>query len=164
MDNPAIELISVQGDAGQATLLDLNNANARQTSALTAAEWTRFIRHAFSATCIPEAAALLIAFDQDADYHGPNFTWFRNRLARFVYIDRIIVSRADRGKGIASRMYGDLFRRAQAADHDRIVCEVNLSPPNPVSDAFHARMGFTEVGRATLSPNAKQVRYFEKRI
>lgn len=164
MDSPEIEPISAQSAARQAALLDLNNANARATSALTTVEWRKFICEAFSATCIPKASALLIAFDQSAHYDSPNFKWFRGRLSRFVYVDRIIVSDGDRGKGLADRMYADLFARARAADHDRIVCEVNLIPPNPVSDAFHSRMGFAEVGRATLLPNEKEVRYFEKRL
>ncbi len=164
MDTPGIELISAQDDQGQAALLELNNANARQTSALTAAEWRELVGAAFSATCIPTASALLIAFDQNADYHSPNFKWFGDRFSRFVYVDRIVVSHAERGKGLAGRLYRDLFRRAQAAEHDRIACEVNLIPPNPASDAFHARMGFAEVGRSTLSPTGKKVRYFEKRL
>ncbi len=164
MDVPEIELISAQCEATQAALLELNNANASATSPLMSAEWSKLTSEAFCATCIPRASALLIALDQDANYDSANFKWFSDRLSRFVYVDRIIVSVADRGKGLASRMYRDLFRRAQAADHDRIVCEVNLVPPNPGSDAFHTRMGFTEVGRATLIPTEKEVRYFEKSI
>ena len=61
-----------------------------------------------------------------------------------------------------SRLYRELFDRARAAGHDRIVCEVNLDPPNPGSDAFHAKMGFAEVGRAELEPGGKLVRYYEK--
>ena len=55
-----------------------------------------------------------------------------------------------------------VFERARAARHDRVVCEVNLVPPNPGSDAFHDRMGFAEVGRATLGGAGKTVRYLEK--
>jgi uncharacterized protein len=35
----------------------------------------------------------MLAFDQDADYDSPNFLWFRERLARFVYADRVVVRR-----------------------------------------------------------------------
>ena len=117
---------------------------------------------AFSATCLPDASALLIAFDQDADYESPNFQWFRARRPRFVYVDRIVVADSRRGRGVAGHLYRDLFARAGAAGHDRIVCEVNLDPPNPGSDAFHARMGFAEVGRPALEPGGKTVRYYER--
>jgi uncharacterized protein len=42
-------------------------------------------------------------------------------------------------------------------------CEINLLPPNPASDAFHARMGFVEVGAAQLA-NGKTVRYLERAL
>jgi uncharacterized protein len=58
----------------------------------------------------------------------------------------------------------DLFRRAEALGHRRITCEVNLRPPNPVSDAFHARLGFTEVGRAMFGNGAKAVRYLMRNV
>ena len=58
-----------------------------------------------------------------------------------------------------------MFRRA--AGHERVVCEVNADPPNPVSDAFHAALGFAEVGSARLSGTplssmGKTVRYFSR--
>jgi hypothetical protein len=40
--------------------------------------------------------------------------------------------------------------------------DVNLNPPNPGSDAFHAKLGFKEVGQAVLYGGAKTVRYMEK--
>ena len=64
--------------------------------------------------------------------------------------------------GLAAYFYRDLFDRARAVGHDRIVCEVNLEPLNPGSDALHTKMGFVEVGRAELEPDGKRVRYYEK--
>ena len=64
--------------------------------------------------------------------------------------------------GLAGLLYNELFDWAQTAGHDRLVCEVNLEPPNPGSDAFHTKMGFAEVGRAELEPGGKWVRYYEK--
>lgn len=90
--------------------------------------------------------ALLIAFDQDAHYDSPNFLWFRERYARFVYVDRIVTSPAARGRGYASALYRRLFAHARAAGHERVVCEVNADPPNPGSAALHAALGFRAVG------------------
>jgi predicted GNAT superfamily acetyltransferase len=42
-----------------------------------------------------------------------------------------------------------------------VCCEVNSDPPNPLSDAFHAALGFREVGRAFLPDRGKSVRYLE---
>ena len=53
-----------------------------------------------------------------------------------------------------------LFRSVvRAAGHARVVCEVNSDPPNPASDAFHAALGFAEVGQAVLATQGKVVRY-----
>ena len=100
-----------------------------------------------------------MAFDQDADYDSPNYLWFRARYPRFVYVDRIVVAPAMRKRGLANRLYEDLFRVAKDASHDRVVCEVNSDPPNPASDAFHAALGFVEVGHASIHGGAKTVRY-----
>ena len=72
--------------------------------------------------------------------------------------DWIVVNAACRGQGLARRLYAELAAVARKAGHTELVCEVNLDPPNPVSDAFHAALGFRELGRG--SPYAgKIVRY-----
>jgi uncharacterized protein len=145
-------------------LLALNNDHAIELSALTFAEFDKLIRESFYSATINEADALLIALDQTSRYDHVNFLWFRVHFAKerhdkFVYVDRVVTSPAARGKGYARALYMDLFQHAKTAGHDRIVCEVNLDPPNPVSDAFHASLGFSEVGRAVIYNGAKTVRY-----
>jgi uncharacterized protein len=115
--------------------------------------------HAFLARRIGDLDAFLLAFDQDAPYDSPNFLWFRARHARFIYVDRIVVAAAARGRGYARLLYRGLFDAASQAGHDRVVCEVNARPPNPESDAFHAALGFAEVGSASIHNNSKTVRY-----
>ncbi|WP_374413438.1 GNAT family N-acetyltransferase [Novosphingobium colocasiae] len=142
-------------------LLALNNAHAQELSLLDEHRLRGMIAMAFHAAATSDGSALLIAFDQSADYDSPNFMWLRERLERFVYVDRVVVAASARGRGLARAFYADLFEQARAAGHDRVVCEVNLDPPNPASDAFHASLGFAEIGSATL-PNAKTVRYLER--
>ena len=103
-----------------------------------------------------------MAFDEGTDYDSPNYLWFRARHSRFVYVDRIVVDPAMRKRGLAHRLYEDLFRHAADAGHDRVVCEVNSDPPNPASDAFHEALGFVEVGHAVLHGGAKTVRYLAR--
>lgn len=140
-------------------LLALNNAHALELSWLEPERLSHLVGEAFVARRIGEADALLLTFDQDADYDSPNYLWFRERHDRFVYVDRIVVAGSARGRGLARRLYGDLFEQAQAAGHQRIVCEVNADPPNPASDAFHAELGFVPVGTATIHGGAKTVTY-----
>jgi uncharacterized protein len=141
----------------RAGILELNNANARETSPLDPERLARMIVAARVATVVEPAIAFLLAFDQGADYDGVDFIWFRERFDSFLYVDRVIVAEAHRRSGLGRLLYEDLFRRAERLGYRRVTCEVNVQPPNPVSDAFHARLGFTEVGRASRSD--RSVRY-----
>ena len=138
--------------------LNLNAALEVELSPLTGDRLLELVDRAFHARVVEPDRALLIAFDQDADYDSPNFLWFRARNGRFVYVDRIAVAPSARGAGLARALYEDLFEAARMAGHTDIACEVNSDPPNPGSDAFHARLGFREVGEAVLK-NGKRVRY-----
>lgn len=144
-----------------AALLALNNAHAKDLSPLSAEQMAQLIERAFFARRIGEADAFLIALDQEADYDSPNFLWFRKRFDRFVYVDRIAVAPAARGRGLAKALYAALFAEAHGAGQDRIVCEVNADPPNPASVALHAALGFLAVGTASLA-EGKTVRYYSR--
>jgi hypothetical protein len=147
------------------TMLPLNDAHAQETSSLDDARFTALLDMAFYARGIDRGAtAFLIALDHKAPYQSPNFIWFKAARESFVYIDRIIVSSSARGQGIARLLYVDLFAAVRRAGHDRVVCEVNIDPPNLVSEAFHARMGFEGVGEATIHNGRKAVRYLEKKL
>jgi uncharacterized protein len=143
----------------QAALLALNNANAQATSLLGAATFAAMIDAAVVATCVKPNAAFLLAFDQSGTYDGGHFAWFRERLPRFLYIDRVVVSADARRGGLGRQLYRDLFARAARSGFATVTCEVNRNPPNPVSDAFHARLGFQPAGEATVPGSDKIVRY-----
>lgn len=145
-------------------VLALNNLHAAETSLLDAAALQRLLDAAFRVETVGDVDAFLIALDQDADYDSPNFLWLRKRHRRFVYVDRVVTAVAARGHGHAAGLYQRLFTQATAAGHDRVLCEVNLVPANPGSDAFHARLRFEEIGRATLPGGAKTVRYLQRML
>src|SRR5579863_399358 len=118
-------------------LLALNNAHATELSALTLDQFNHLIRQSFYAAAIGQADALLLTFDQSADYDSPNFLWFRAHFAQeqallaacadanpnpnFIYVDRVVTAPAARGRGYARALYADLFRRAKSAAHTRVV-------------------------------------------
>lgn len=144
-------------------VLELNQHHVSELSALEPMQLATLITRAFHAVVVGDGAAFLLAFDQGAAYDSLNFRWFQSRYPRFVYVDRVAVAAAARGKGLASRLYADLYRAAEIAGHSVIACEVNFDPPNPVSDAFHKAQGFEEAGQSRL-PNGKMVRYLVKRL
>ena len=148
-----------QNHAAREELLRVNNANARETSLLTREKFDFMIASARVATFVEPSAAFLLAFEQDDNYDGSHFLWFRKRFDRFLYVDRIVVSDRHRRLGLGRLLYADLFGRAEQLGHARITCEVNSRPPNPTSDKFHAALGFHEVGTATMADGGKTVRY-----
>jgi uncharacterized protein len=143
----------------------LNQDYVTETSALTLDQLRRLVATAIYARGIAEdQTAFLIAVDQFSAYDSANFLWFRTQCDQFVYIDRVIVSRFAHGRGCARALYQDLHNFAVQAGYRRLVCEVNIIPPNPASDAFHTGMGFQEVGRGSFQKGRKIVRYLELKI
>lgn len=143
-------------------VLALSAENEIETGHLDAQRLAAMMRASFRCSAV-EAEAYLIAFAPGAAYDSPNFRWFEARRRDFIYVDRVVVAARSRGKGLARLLYEDLSVRANEVGARVIACEVNIDPPNHGSDAFHARMGFTQVGGALLA-NGKRVRYLERAL
>jgi predicted GNAT superfamily acetyltransferase len=92
-----------------------------------------------------EVLAFAVAIASGTDYDSENYRWFAARFERFVYLDRIAVAASQRRLGIGAALYDAM--EAAAASFERMVCEVNVRPPNPASLAFHSARGYVEVGR-----------------
>lgn len=148
----------------EAAILALNNEHAAELSWLEPERLSFLLGEAFYIRRIGALEAFIMTFDQDARYDSPNFLWFRSRYPRFVYVDRVVVAGQARGRGHARRLYEDLFAEVARAGHSIVTCEVNADPPNPVSDAFHAALGFAEVGSAVIHGGKKTVRYYLRQI
>lgn len=139
----------------------LNQANGEALSFMAAEDFAAMAERARFARVIAPEAAFLLAFDQAPTDESPNFDWFKAAWGDgFLYLDRVAVDGRHRRQGLADRLYGDLAAFARAAGYRRIGCEVNIDPPNPASEAFHARQGFRPVGEARLESRGKTVRYF----
>ena len=104
-----------------------------------------------------KVAAFLLAFREGADYDSPNYRWFAQRYAQFLYIDRIVVAASARGLGFGAQLYDDILAFAAGTNAARLTAEFDVEPPNPVSAAFHQRYGFREVGTQWIGGDKKQV-------
>jgi predicted GNAT superfamily acetyltransferase len=62
-----------------------------------------------------------------------------------------VVAQSHQGRGWRPALYDDLFTLARGGDIDLVTCEIDADPPNPVSERFHARFGFREVGTQRVS-------------
>ena len=70
--------------ADGAALLALNNAHAVELSWLEPGRLAHLVAEAFAARRVGTADALLLTFDQAADYDSVNFLWFRARYPTFA--------------------------------------------------------------------------------
>lgn len=103
----------------------------------------------FTVAVVDDADALLafvITFGPDGEYDSENYRYFQKRATDFLYVDRIVIDEQNRGSGIGRQLYAAVFEQARAEGRVEVTCEVNTDPPNPASLAFHARLGFTQVG------------------
>ena len=108
-------------------------------------------------------AGFLILMAPGADYASPNYRYFQSHLdagdapGYFRYVDRIAVDPSAQGGGVGRALYEAAFERAASAGAVEVTCEVHVEPPNPDSQAFHARLGFVEVGRQWTYDDTVQV-------
>jgi predicted GNAT superfamily acetyltransferase len=146
--------IRAAAPADREPILALNREGQPGVTALSAAEVEACIARATLfrvAEDAGEVTGYLIAFAPGLPSIGDEYAWFSARHAEFLYVDQIAVASKSWRRGVGSALYSDLAREAARRDLPRIVCEVNLEPPNPRSLAFHARCGFVEVGRMKVS-------------
>lgn len=63
----------------------------------------------------------------------------------------------------SARLYAHAASHARAHAIPALLCDINLTPPNPASLRFHARLGFREVAAITthdgraVSPQRKDM-------
>lgn len=102
-------------------------------------------------------SAFLIAVGPGTPYGSVNYRWFDERLADFLYIDRVVVDASLHRSGFGGALYRDVREIAVRSGFARLVCEVDIEPLNRPSDEFHTRFGFVEVGTQLIGSGAKRV-------
>ena len=143
-------------------ILDINATEEEKTSRIDLARitqldsWSDYHR---VAVVEDQVVGFLLVMGARSDYDGDNFRWFVERYSHFLYVDRIVIDRASARCGVGSALYRDLIEFAAIQGCPVLCCEINVSPPNPVSHAFHARFGFEEVGRSAEAGTPKVVSY-----
>jgi hypothetical protein len=110
-----------------------------------------------------EVAGFLMALRPGQIYQSMNYRWFSERHENFVYIDRIAVALAYKGRGIGRALYADVESLA-VTTAPILTCEVNVVPPNADSMAFHKKLGFAEVGQQDTEGGTKRVSLMVKTL
>jgi uncharacterized protein len=104
-----------------------------------------------------EVAGFVVALAPGLAYPSENYTWWSARSSDFLYVDRIVLAPRLQGQGVGPLLYAAVEDAARADGATEITCEVNVDPPNPGSLAFHARLGFVEVGRQHTKGDTTEV-------
>lgn len=153
------------GTAADATaVLALNNASVPHVNALTADTLAQIVAMSAHYTVAEDAEGILgfvICIPSGRSYWSDNYTWFGARHDAFLYLDRVAVHPRAQRRGVGRALYDDLHGRVRGR-WPCVALEVNLRPPNPVSDAFHAAMGYEEVGVREYEDGAKAVRMYRR--
>lgn len=93
-----------------------------------------------------DVVGFLLALAPGAAYASENYRWFARHVPGSLYVDRVVVAPHAHGRGVGRALHDAVLRRAAVLGSSAVTCEVNLDPPNPGSLAFHARLGFVQVG------------------
>ena len=96
-----------------------------------------------------ELAGFCLVLAPGADYDSGNYLWFSERYDDFVYLDRVAIAPAFQRRGLGRALYAEVERSAAELRPAAgwFTLEVNLRPRNDTSLAFHAALGFVEVGQ-----------------
>ena len=155
-------LIRQAQDSDFSRILEINATEEEKTSPIDLARVTQLDTWSdyHSIVAVEDMIiGFLLVMSEASDYDGDNFRWFAERYSRFLYVDRIVIDRTFARRGAGTALYSDLIKFAATQSWSTLCCEINVSPPNPVSHAFHADFGFKEVGRSGAAGAPKVVSY-----
>ena len=159
MKSPSFQF-SIATQVDEAEILALNEAAVPHVSSLSAAKLASLreqsIYTVVARSSQGELAGFILALDETAEYDSVNFGWFHQRYAHFAYVDRIAIAPSFYRQGIGRELYAAVINLIQGR-YPTLACEVNLRPPNLISETFHAQLGFVEVGQQDTEGGAKRV-------
>ena len=130
-------------------LQPLNDAAAPAVPVTAAADLARLVGLTALALGVERDGHLVgfvLAVPPGAAYDSENYRYFESRDVDHLYVDRIVIAEAERGRGLGAVLYDVVVEAAREQGRTEVTCEVNLDPPNPGSMAFHRRLGFRELG------------------
>ena len=134
------------------SVLALNNAAGPAILPLDAARLRRFHDTAEYFRVAERDGTLtgfLVGFGSDAGHESSNFHWFRERIPRFFYIDRVVVARRRRGGGVGRAFYADVQSYAELR-YPVLACEVFVEHDSDPARVFHGSFGFHETGQHVM--------------
>jgi predicted GNAT superfamily acetyltransferase len=147
-----------------AAVLDLNNRNVPAVNGLDAPEVARLATLS-SVALVAEVDGVFAGFcmvmPPGVDYASLNYAWFGAHAGElgygsWAYLDRIAVVADARRHGVGRALYAAVLEQLRGVS-PVLFCEVNVRPRNDQSLAFHASLGFREVGQQDTDGGGKTV-------
>jgi predicted GNAT superfamily acetyltransferase len=142
-------------------IVQLNQDNTPQVGELTRAQYDDLEKQCIAVwiaeTDQGERLGFVMLLAAGRDYESPNYQWFENHIENYIYVDRIAVTQTARGKGVGLALYAEALDLAESHGASKLAAEVNLDPPNPISMAFHEKLGFEQVGEQVAAHNGRKV-------
>ena len=138
-------------------VLALNQEALPHVNSVALEEMQRFLEQAAYFKVVNGLKGFLIALRPGLAYASDNYRWFSKNFDKFLYIDRIVIAKDARRRGLGSQLYKDVINTARSYS-PRLTCEVNSEPPNPPSMVFHKAFGFSCVGVQSTEAGTKEVR------
>ena len=155
--------ISIIKEKDLSSVMRLNTNSIPHVNLISKEKLQWLIRHS-ALSCIAkingELAGFLIGFRAGSSYSSPNYKWFCKNYNDFAYVDRVVVGKQFRRKGVAKFLYNYFAKSQREATF--MTCEVNITPPNPNSMLFHKHMGFKKVGTQENKKDKVKVAFLEK--
>ncbi|HKL41975.1 MAG TPA: GNAT family N-acetyltransferase [Clostridia bacterium] len=140
-------------------VLELNKASVHFLSPLTKEKLESLIKACDFSYVIEIdglVEAFILALSENKDYDSVNYQWFKDKYDKFLYIDRVVVSKNCQSQGLGQFMYKKIIKKAKAKEYPFLLAEIDVEPANPKSLKFHEKFGFKEVGRESIH-NGKKV-------
>lgn len=136
-------------------MLSINERSRPEVAALDPTELARLMSlgglHLVAEAGDRTVVGYALAFANGDPYDGEEFQHFTARLRQpFIYIDQVAAVQDRQRQGIGRKLYAALAEHAKARSITTLCCEVNTSPPNPVSLEFHRRLGFEQFDQGTV--------------
>jgi uncharacterized protein len=137
-------------DADRPAVLELNERSVLELSPLDDERLRYILALAYRSVVVErddDVLAFAIAIAPETEYDSRNYARLSERFQRFLYLDRIAVATGARRRGLGAMLYDALEQAAQP--FGRMVCDVNVEPPNEASLAFHAARGYQPLEQLT---------------
>jgi hypothetical protein len=141
-------------------ILELNEALVHFLSPLTREKLENLVKQcdfSYAVEIKGKVEAFILALSENKAYDSVNYQWFSNKYDRFLYIDRVVVSKDFQSQGIGQLMYKDIMNKAKEKNYPFLLAEIDVEPANPKSLSFHEKFGFKEVGRESIRKGKKIV-------